>query len=103
MRCKRLCGHDYRLYGGTTAIDEPQADEVVGGITIRVRQRNVIISGLKVGDMVDIYDPTGRVYNMIRATGRWSHRRAHRRRVYHKGWRQSGKGGSEVIPNVWRE
>lgn len=69
MRCGRLCGPDYRLYGGTTAIDEPQADEVVGGITIRVRQRNVIISGLKVGDMVDIYDPTGRVYNMIRATG----------------------------------
>ena len=65
----QLCGPDYRLYGGTTAIDEPQADEVVGGITIRVRQRNVIISGLQVGDMVDIYDPTGRVYNMIRATG----------------------------------
>ena len=65
----QLCGPDYRLYGGTTAIGDPQTDEVVGGITIRVRQRNVIISGLKVGDMVDIYDPTGRVYNMIRATG----------------------------------
>lgn len=65
----QLCGSNYRLYGGMTGIDNPQEDVAVGGIVIRVRQRNVIISGLKVGDMVDIYDPTGRVYNMIRATG----------------------------------
>ena len=64
----QLCGSNYRLYGGMTGIDNPQEDEAVGGIVIRVHHRNVTISGLKVGDMVDIYDPAGRIYNMIRAT-----------------------------------
>jgi len=64
----QLCGSNYRLYGGMTGIDNPKEDEAVGGIVIRVHHRNVTISGLKVGDMVDIYDPVGRIYNMIRAT-----------------------------------
>ena len=64
----QLCGSNYRLYGGMTGIDNPQEDEAVGGIIIRVHHRNVTITGLKVGDMVDIYDPAGRIYNMIRAT-----------------------------------
>jgi len=63
----QLCGSNYRLYGGMTGIDDPQEDETMGGIVIRVHHRNVTISGLKVGDMVDIYDPAGRIYNMIRA------------------------------------
>ena len=60
----QLCGSNYRLYGGMTGIDDPQEDETMGGIVIRVHHRNVTISGLKVGDMVDIYDPAGRIYNM---------------------------------------
>ncbi len=63
----QLCGSNYRLYGGMTGIDNPQEDVAVGGIVIRVRQRNVIISGLQVGDRIVIYDPVGRIYNMIRA------------------------------------